>query len=495
MKISWPGSLVAMTLLCAMNSPVPAGIDLPENQAGKQDAHPNAQPGESGKKQDPSVELIEQARQIAQSMEQRMGHVIHFLNQDKLHGALIALEPTAFGLRWKHPAVTNMIHFNFDVLDRINLDEQSQVEAVRHASSIELTNGDFLMGDIVDLDGERLVLDTWYAGRMHIKRTMIKALNPNAQASSLVYEGPRNLENWTFNSRGNADSWTMKDDALLNLNQNSIGREIENMPDVASIEFEIAWVNYPSFYFCFYTDNLRSYNGNGYTLQVNGNTVYLQRRSMRNSSQLGRVNIEELQNADRKAHFKILVNRRKKNISLLINDKLVKHWVDTGVFAGRGNGIVFQPQSNGPIKITNLKIMSWDGSLPDLSKEQTKSDDDQDLILFINSDKVTGELKAVKDGKAVFQTDYAPLEIPIERITRLTMASTRMERARRNKYDVRATFSGKGIITFELHDIIYGMMQGQSENFGPVSLPMHACSLLEFNIYQERKSATDDDFF
>ncbi|GAF71164.1 unnamed protein product, partial [marine sediment metagenome] len=68
------------------------------------------------------------------------------------------------------------------------------------------------------------------------------------------------------------------------------------------------------------------------------------------------------------------------------------------------------------------------------------------------------------------------------------------ERARRNKEDVKAQFRSGGSITVRLTKLEDNTIEGSSENFGKVTMPVEAFRVIEFNVYREKKDEDEDGF-
>lgn len=421
-----------------------------------------------------------------------------FLNKDKLHGILLGVMPGEYGLKWKHSSSDKAIDFNLATVSSATLASRKAPQGTPATAAIYLSNGDLLPGNVVSLDNEKLVVDTGYAGRITINRLMVKSLSPNIGVSSLVYEGPAAMSEWTtYRSGGSQTQWRFKNGVLSALQSYPISRIVEGLPDVVDMQFDAAWRNsYPSFYFKFYMDNIQEQR-NAYQLQVSGSSIYLQRYSAENGSSNmgGNSNYEGFNNgAVRQARFNMLVDKTKKTFTLLINGNLVKQWTDSATFAGKGNGIAFQSANNGDLRISKIRISQWDGKIPEAggggSSDRVVK---EDLVRFVNNDKVSGQLKAIVNGNVKFETSYATLDIPLARIAEIVAATEKSERARKNKEDIRATFADKGVLTVQLLRIEKDELKGKSENFGEISLPLGALRLLDFNIYQERKADEDED--
>lgn len=420
--------------------------------------------------------------------------LLQFDNKDGIHGTLVSYSEGEYGLKWRHEHVKDPILFSLANVSKIKLATRKAV-ADTTGASVTLSNEDVLMGKIVSLDGEKLVLDTWYAGRINIEKVMIKAIHPGTKGSTAIFEGPSDLASWTVQNHGNLQAWKFRNNALYALQAYPIGRMIDKMPDSVDIEFEVAWRGYPQFIFAFLTDNLQQYYGNCYMLQVSNTSVHMYRCNRNGNQQsLGNANVQEFANATNgKAKLNIMVDKENKSIVLMVNDKVVKQFAASSGFSGLGKGILFQPQTQGNFKLSKIRVSSWGGKLPSEGGATTGEGTD-DTIRFVNGDKVTGSLLSIADGTAEFKTSYATLTIPVERVVAVSMAPDNMERARRNKSDVKASFASGGAVTVQMASVGSSKLKGSSENFGMVTMPVAAFKSLEFNIYKEKEEAEGDDF-
>ncbi len=417
--------------------------------------------------------------------------LLELVNGDRLHGTLISVNPSEYGLRWKHVSADNPIDFTLNAVAKVKLGARPVPVDGPQNARVRLTNSDQLRGELISLSDTELALNTWYAGPMTIKRPMLKMLEPNLSSSSIIYDGPKDIQNWTRQGSA-ASSWKLKKGSLYSSSSYAIGRVIDDMPDMANIKFDVAWQSgYPSFYFSFFTDNLTSYSGNCHALRVSSTSVYLYRCTSGSRSSLdGNSNVQSLSTV-KNATFNILADRKNRKFTLLINGVLIKQWTDAGASPGPGKGIVFIPQGNGPMKVSNITITKWDGGLPkDGSEEEVASK--EDTILFINEDKVSGRLKSITDGVAKLETSYAALDIPLARASRIDMSSEAAEQARRNATDMRAHFPESGVVTMGLVGIEDNLVEGSSENFGMTKMPLSAFDVLEFNIYRENADGEDE---
>ena len=410
--------------------------------------------------------------------------VLTFNNSDTLHGRLASIDTQSEELIWQHPSAKEPIKFALDGIRSLAMENAQRRKVPEQKASVKLTNGDQLAGNVVSMDADTLVLDTWYAGKIDVEKVMITSLRPHADGSKVVYEGPRDIDTWDLGDESMKNTWRLKNGVLHPLQAHPIGREIEGLPDVASLEFECDWRGYPAFNFIFYTDNVSKVSGNYYMLQVSSSSVYMRRyTSNQGSDNLWNLNHKAFSNnRSTTAKFNLLVNKETKSFSLLINGEVIKQWSEGGSFAGLGEGIMFAPQNAGGMKFYNIRVSEWDGTLPRQGEEK-EVDTKEDQVQFVNKDKISGSLESIADGKASFKTAFATMDVPVERIGEITFSSEEIERARRNKQDVRLTFVNGGQLTLKLDRITENMLHGSSENFGDVQIPVDAFVDMSFNIY------------
>jgi len=413
---------------------------------------------------------------------------VQFLNGDTLHGVLQSIDAQT-GVRWQHPEVKQMIEFLPANIAKIKLQKKkSSAQKPPQTCAVRLTNRDELLGNLVSLDAEKLNLDTWYAGKVAIQRKMVQSITPMQGGFSSLYEGPTGLEGWT-SGKNNQAGWKYENSAFITARPNSlIGRDFK-LPAMSSVEFEMAWRGQLQFIVCIYTDSFDNYYAsNSYILNIQSGYVYMQ-RVMKNGgqTQLGQAQIPSL-NQKSKARISIYSNKEKGSISLLVDSALVQQWKDPAGFAGQGGGVLFVTQGQSYMKLTNIRVSEWDGKFEDQTGATTKTK--EDVVKLVNNDKVSGALQTIRDGKISFQTSYATVDIPMERVASIEMAGEKAEQAKRVAGEVRASFAERGNVTLLLERWDNKQVIGSSQNFGKLQFAPEAFQAIQFNLDKE-KPATE----
>ena len=461
--------------------PTRAGIVL-EDQP--QDSTPSATPVNVPKPGDSSAP--------AAAGKSNIPDTLRFSNKDTLHGSFVSFDKD--GVHWKSTEAKDPIVFQTGNLTEVKLDSHKPpANAAQPNQAITLTNNDELPGTLISLDDKTLVLDTWYAGKITIPRAMIKGITPLKGGGDVLYEGPTGMEGWTLGNNGNrAKSWTFRDGALIATSYGTIGRDMK-LPDSSSIAFDLVSRGQNQLSICIYCDSADNI-GNCYMFQINSNYIYLQRYS-RNGGNMNMMGQEQpvmlrgaMMRAD-KLHFDIKTNKATKTIWLYINGNLLKQWTDPGEFAGSGTKMIFSSNQGMYAKVSNIKVTAWDGKPEEPASAAGKSKEDS--IKMANSDRVSGKLKSIADGKAIFASSYADLTIPLDRIEQIDLSGEGADQPKKNANDIRAYFADRGSITMELQSWDDKQVTASSPNFGTATFSPDAFQRLQFNLGTQAASIDD----
>ncbi len=358
----------------------------------------------------------------------RTEDALNFLNGDRLHGRLAGLDGAGGLLTWQHKAAPEAMRYQLAALDRLDLLPRKAEGQQPQRSVVQLVNGDRLRGDVVTLDGQQLVLKTWYAGTLNIARTRLAELAPAAAPADVLYEGPTgDLAGWVTQNNGvRGGGLAVRNGGLtLPLGQ-PVGRKIPNLPERAAFEFEVS--NYSSSYFVFwfFSDSPSNMGGSdAYYLNFYGRRMEFQ-RMMRNE---GNRSLGSVDNNDPGRRLRnrmlvtILADRKERHFALLLDGKLVREFTDSQDFKGSGDCIMFQTHQASSMKISKIKIARWDGKLPKVDGGGGSGAVEQDALVFINGDAMSGAVRSITTNNVKFETSYAVLDVPLERIARMRFAN------------------------------------------------------------------------
>jgi hypothetical protein len=146
---------------------------------------------------------------------------------------------------------------------------------------------------------------------------------------------------------------------------------------------------------------------------------------------------------------------------------------------GNGTGLLLVNQGMGYLRVANIRVTEWDGKIEDRSSAPGKSKEDS--VELSNKDKISGTLQQIKEGKMVFATAFANMEIPVDRIFAIELSAEKAEKADTKPTDVRALFGNRGMVTFTLDKWDGQQLLATSSNFGQVKFNAGAFNQLVFN--------------
>ncbi|MCK5843408.1 MAG: hypothetical protein KAG97_01790 [Victivallales bacterium] len=401
-----------------------------------------------------------------------------FKNGDSLHGKLLSFSSKK-GMIWKSPEAESEIIFKLANLREIRLGAAKNFTETCQ-DSILLTNGDELFGKIISLDSEKLIIETPFAGRLTVGRSMLESITPGNGKGSDTYTGPTTIDEWkVVNQNGRNGSPSVVDGIMSLPRYTAVSRDM-NPPPVFKISFKFENFGSSQFSirFCASTPDVNN-RRSVYMLSISQNYVYLQRFLNNSNKNLGNVRIREFRTG--KGEVTILCDSKKKVVIMLVNGKMKKQWSDPQ-FPPVGKYVIFYNQSSGILKLSKIAVGKWNGKI---QGSKSEGDAKKDTIEFTNDDKVTGKLKSLDAKLAVFDTDYAPLKVPVTRIKQITFANGSRGRARRNVADARCVFVRGGHVTVNVENIANGVIVGESENCGKATFKLNAFKKVELNIYDD----------
>ena len=438
---------------------------------------------------------------VKAELDSRIDDIVDFLNGDKLHGDLVALNMADGQLQWRHKGVKEPISFQMTGLARVDLLPRKAAAQTMHANIVQLANGDQLRGDVATLDTEKLVLNTWYAGTLSIRRDQLALIQPASKPNVTLYEGPTDdLAGWeTSNDAGGNRSWVGHKGVLTPGEGHPLGRHITNMPDMVQIEFDVSMRFSSSFSFSFFLQDPKSYGGDSdaYMLNFSGDNVQLNRMVRREGSQnLGSVQLGTRHSGRKHELFTLLADRKERRFALLLEGRLVREWKDPQEFKGPGDGIMFMAHQHGAIQISKIKVSRWEGKLPRSSNETAAASipASADTLEFINGDTLTGKVRSISKGNIKFETSYATLDVPMERAINIRFAVVKPAATNTNLApdEIRAWFSKTEPLTLKQVKVQNGELSGINLGCGPLRVPLSAFLLLDFNLGAKRTDPDSD---
>lgn len=408
---------------------------------------------------------------------------LRLLNGDSLSGTLHTFDVE--NITWNSPTLEQPATFLTEKIRDIRMPTAIRKSApgADHEASITLTNGDIIHGQVSSMTAEEIKLDTWYAGRLVIRRAMVRKLAIR-DMRDYVFRGPGVIEDWT--QSGDATAWNIDDDnALVSTDSGGIARDIP-LPDEFSLEFEAQWRGSFRLHLVLFTNDPASVTPeNGYELVFQRQSVHLRRSGAR--QWIGHTNRAiDLQRKE-KAHIRIQASTRTGQFAFFVNDRLIEAWTDPEIDAKNlGSALQFLSRDASPLVISRIDVSKWNGVLGEVQRADKVSvledvEEHDEPILLRNGERIHGVVESIKDGVIHLDTQ----SIPVGKIQEIEFGPADLEEPKRQLGDIRAWFADGGSIVFRLDGIIDDgkIVRGASQTFGTASFAISAFSLVEFNIY------------
>ena len=410
------------------------------------------------------------------------GDLLQFVDGSALHGKLRSMNVDE-GVGWEHPDAKDLVKFKPSNIAWIRFAKPKPVAAGSEPGCrFRFHNGDEVFGNLTAMRDDQLELDTWFGGSLQTPREALQSITFLSKGFSVLYEGPASPEGWVH---GRTDrGWEYRDGSLVATSAGTLGRDF-GLTGSSSVAFDLAWNGHFSLILALYTPVLDrfDYSSSSYMFYLSPGYVSLQRvQGGAGAMNLGQTAIAEMSRKNR-LHLEIRANKEDNTLALLVDDRLVQRWKDNAGFVGQGSGIVFFAQLDGPsIRVSNLKVAQWEGSssLDALTNSPTK----EDVVYLVNRDKVTGRLEGLRDGALSVAANQTTLEIPLSRVSQISLASAADNTPAIDPWQVRAYLAGGGAVSFALGEWGDGQVTGKSGNFGQIELEPQFIRQLQFNLHR-----------
>ena len=428
------------------------------------------------------------------------------LNGDILYGKLLAIQPGGL-VRWQHQDALEPIDFRLDCIAQIDFASRPAVVAPAHDSCrVSCLNGDSLDGDLTEADRDSVTLETRHAGKLKVMRKALQSvvLSPR---EPVVFAGIDGLEGWTQgNSQllnlpaqafsGTSGQWLYRNGAFYADKSASIARDLK-LPDVADIQFDLAWKGALNLAVALYTDSLQPIAlaqkeegpdfGGFYSLRFTytvtiGLTPIRKKDPIRS---LGDLIVPSLNQKDR-LHVDVRVSKPEHRVFLYFDGALIKEWNDTNGFAGQGTGVRFVQQSmGGTLKLSNLRVSKWNGVL---EPAPVPTDGSHDTITLESGSKKSCDIEAITNGQVTLKSSSGAEQIPLSQITGIEFARVPGEAAKVFGANVHATLAQGGALTMKLLEWKPEAVLVESPLFGKATFEPAAFSRFKFLPFARKAS-------
>ena len=165
---------------------------------------------------------------------------ITFINGDTFKGLIQSIDCAQNTLLWKHPFSATPISFDLNWLDKINLSKRNEEASVNNIS-VTLSNGDFIRGNLIDMNDESITLDVKYAKKLTIRKVVIQRIDMG-KAGGALYEGPNSKKEWSVIG-GQSCFLSFKNKTLTIKKPLLIANGVNDLPGRIVLSFDYEWLD------------------------------------------------------------------------------------------------------------------------------------------------------------------------------------------------------------------------------------------------------------
>lgn len=481
--------------------------------------------------------------------------LLSFTNGDQLHGHYLGFTADR-RLLWEREDLAAAPEFSLSNIRRIILRNGRPEAAVPTSAHADTIHGDRIPGEIIALDDENLMIATTFAGTLAIPRDRLESLAPNPYGGRVFYQGPFAGDEWEFlepvtrtSGQSGADDGDAEEDDTESSGWQHSGAawywtgkgsptamiRRDGIPDSTVMRYQVSWKSRISLAFAFHADfqrplvsdedegNVRQqprrfhpgdtgvyadFFGNSYVLQLNPTHAMMFRTSVDDE---GNTSVDRMQTSFNNVRLgdsgtalvEIRASRTTGDISLFINDEYVAQWSEIGhlhddamsqPYAGKGNGFGFFMQTlEGVARVSEVTIAEWNG-MPDAARSMQI--DDHDIVLLSNgTDRFSGKVNGIADGRLAFTGRYGDFDFPIAEVAEIRFARASIAKADDASQDrVRLHLHPHGIITGVPVSGNASHMRLDHPSCGPIDVELSTTVIIDMNEGHSFLDAWDPDF-
>jgi hypothetical protein len=472
--------------------------------------------------------------------------LLRFDNGDQLHGDYEGLGENNTVIWNRNKPEGKAIQFNSSDIRQVILNAGKPEKVITNLSYIGTINGDRFPSIIQEIDDKRALVQTDVAGVLEIPRDQIAIIAPNPMGGRVLYHGPFDKAEWTQRTynhtkgipkdideadiekesplwKFSGSAWYWKDGRM----GTAITRDT-GMTDRSVLQFDIAWKNRLSLTVAFHAnfktpDNVKPTNqpndhgqstsisnlphifGSSYILHLYSNYVVLYRSGFDDEGKSFMTRLQSKNSSLRlsnsgSAEIEIRCNRVSGEIILFIDGEFVCDWKEKAdrqinpdappdEYIGKGEGYGFMLQmDDSPLRISDVIVADWNG-IPDSAR--SLESDTSDIVLLNNgTDRFSGKISSVKDGKVNLIGKFGKFSFPINEISEIRFAKSSLKTVDPSKEsEFKVKFHPHGSISGQ---IISGNLKNIHLNnsaAGEINIDLSSASILEF---KSMKSYLDD---
>ena len=181
------------------------------------------------------------------------------------------------------------------------------------------------------------------------------------------------------------------------------------------------------------------------------------------------------------AEFDLRFDRTKNAIYLYVNGLYASQWNDLDGYVAPGDGLAFAGNGNSRIRVSDILITSWSGT-PDGAR--SLEHEDRDIVLLTNgTDRFSGQITSIADGKATLNGPYADLTLPLDELSEIHFQRSGLADLQKIKWPDDTgilLFNPIGRISLVPTSSDENHLSGKSPVLGDLKVKLDSAALLQF---------------
>lgn len=296
----------------------------------------------------------------------------------------------------KHPAAKQPIKIKGDSVTKISFGTFTMDAGKGHGEGITLSNGDSFPCSVTKIDDTNITFTTSFMGTHTLPRAQVASIRFNSSPENNLYSGPeKGLSGWDQPK----SIWTVKDDYMVTTQKGTISREIKNSAQNYTIQFKAKWNNTKpriKFYFSCTSKDYRDIKKDCYILDINNIGLQINRFQNNRYRPLGQIPLTRDQFSAGEAEILLQVDRKHKKLALYFNGRKLKEFFDT-ITPPKGNHIIFQTlqDSGGEMQIGEINVNNWSGRVVAKTPNKDKALINNDILTDSDGRPMTGSIKSL----------------------------------------------------------------------------------------------------
>jgi hypothetical protein len=241
--------------------------------------------------------------------------------------------------------------------------------------------------------------------------------------------------------------------------------------------------------------------GHSYVLTIYSNYAQIYRCDFTDE---GEADMDRLSNSSAnlrleeagQAEFELRCDRLTDTIALFADGRFVSQWNDRQGYVGTGSYLAFASQNSAArLRISDVVVTAWNGMIDSAQSMETE---DRDVILLTNgTDRFSGKLASLQDGKFLIKGTYADMTVPHEQVQEIRLAKAKQtgeDEEETSRQRIRLLLQPYGRLTMRPVEASSDRLRAHHPALGDLTLDLRYAGLMEFSFGPSVLDSWDDDY-